>query len=243
MQDRDPVRQRHRLGLIVGDVDERDAGPPLQVLQLPPHPLAELRVEVRQGLIEQEDLRLDHQAPRQRHTLLLAARELAGEPLFEPGQVHQLEDARDPLARLGPADPTDFQAKGDVLVHGLVRPDRVVLEHHAHAPPLGGNEASVEERVRPSTRMIPASGVRNPAISRRSVVLPQPLGPSSVTNSRSRTSRLSSRTAATEPYRLDTRSIEMPAMRQLLIASARGLAARRARRRGSAASPARWRCR
>src|SRR5262249_1409806 len=48
--------------------------------------------------------------------------------------------------------------------------------------------------------------------SRRSVVLPQPLGPSSVTNSRSRISRLSSRTAATEPYDLDTHSIEIPAM-------------------------------
>src|SRR3712207_8667427 len=28
---------------------------------------------------------------------------------------------------------TLFRSEGDVLEHGLVRPDRVVLEHHAHA--------------------------------------------------------------------------------------------------------------
>src|SRR5262249_16308729 len=43
----DPVGERHRLGLVVGHVDERDARAALEVLQLPPHPLPQLGVEVR----------------------------------------------------------------------------------------------------------------------------------------------------------------------------------------------------
>ena len=57
VHDGDPVGQRHRLGLVVGDVHEGDAGPPLELLQLPAHPLPELRVEVGQRLVEQEDRR------------------------------------------------------------------------------------------------------------------------------------------------------------------------------------------
>ena len=51
----DLVGQRQRLGLVVGDVDEGDAGAALQVLQLAAHLLAELGVEVGQRLVEQED--------------------------------------------------------------------------------------------------------------------------------------------------------------------------------------------
>src|SRR5688500_5648546 len=57
--------------------------------------------------------------------------------------------------------------------------------------------------------MVPSSGAMNPARRRRSVVLPQPLGPSSVTNSRSWMSRLNARTATMAPKRLVTRSIWM----------------------------------
>ena len=39
--------------------------------------IADLGVEGREGLVEQEDLRLDRQRAGQRHALLLAARELA----------------------------------------------------------------------------------------------------------------------------------------------------------------------
>jgi hypothetical protein len=40
--------------------------------------LAELGVQVRQGLVEQQDFGMDHQRPRQGHALLLAAGQLAG---------------------------------------------------------------------------------------------------------------------------------------------------------------------
>ena len=70
------VGQRQRLGLVVGDIDEGDAGAALQLLQLDAHVLAQLGVEVGQRLVEQQDSRLDHEAARQRDALLLAAGQL-----------------------------------------------------------------------------------------------------------------------------------------------------------------------
>jgi hypothetical protein len=90
VEDRDPVGERHRLGLIVGDVDEADAGAPVELLELPAHPLAELRIQVRQGLVEEQDRRLDDEAPGQRHALLLPPGELAREARLEPVEIHQL---------------------------------------------------------------------------------------------------------------------------------------------------------
>ena len=74
----DAVGQRQRLGLVVGDEDHRHAGLLLHPLQLGPHLQPQPRVEVRQRLVQQQHLRLHHHRPRQRHALLLAARQLAG---------------------------------------------------------------------------------------------------------------------------------------------------------------------
>src|SRR6476661_8372091 len=52
--------------------------------------------------------------------------------------------------------------------------------------------------------MLPDVTASRPAISRNTVDLPQPEGPSSTKNSPSRTSRLRSLTAATSPYLLVT---------------------------------------
>src|SRR5262245_10784906 len=76
----------------------------------------------------------------------------------------------------------------------------------------GGTTLVGVDSVFGPTRITPSSGTMNPAISRRSVVLPQPLGPSRGANSRSRLSRLSSRTAATAPKGLVRPSIWMPAI-------------------------------
>ena len=81
IEHRDLVGQRQRLGLVVGDVDGGDAEPLLQALELDPHLLAQLGVEIGQRLVEQQDLRLAHQAAREGEPLLLAAGKLRGGPL------------------------------------------------------------------------------------------------------------------------------------------------------------------
>ena len=98
VDNRDLVGQRQRLGLVVGDIDEGDAGAALQALQLPAHLLAELGVEIGQRLVEQQDLRLDHEAAGQRHALLLAAGQLVRIALLEPGEVDQRERVARPSA-------------------------------------------------------------------------------------------------------------------------------------------------
>ena len=75
--DDDPIRERERLALVVRDVDRRLAQPPLQFAQLLAHRDAELEVEVRQRLVEQQDARLEHDRTGDRDALLLAAGKLA----------------------------------------------------------------------------------------------------------------------------------------------------------------------
>ena len=67
------VGHGHRLGLVVGDEDGRDAELLLQPLQLGTGVDAQLGVKVRQRLVHQEDARVAHDRPAQRDTLLLAA--------------------------------------------------------------------------------------------------------------------------------------------------------------------------
>ncbi len=86
---RDLVGQRQRLGLVVGDIDEGDAGAALQLLELDAHALAQLGVEIGQRLVEQQDVGLDHQRARQRDALLLAAGQFVRIAALEPGQVDQ----------------------------------------------------------------------------------------------------------------------------------------------------------
>ena len=63
----------------------------------------------------------------------------------------------------------------------------------------GGSDFVGEERTCPSIVMVPALGAMKPAIMRKVVVLPQPEGPSSETNSPSCRSRSMPSTAATSP--------------------------------------------
>ncbi len=89
--DADPIRDGQRHLLIVGDVQDRDAGPPLEVLDLEPHLLAEIRVQVGERLVQQHDLGARDERARQRDALLLPAGELRGVAVLEASQVHLVD--------------------------------------------------------------------------------------------------------------------------------------------------------
>ena len=74
----DLVGERHRLDLVVGDVDHRRRQLLVELGELEPHLHAELGVEVGERLVEEEDLRVAHQRPADRDALALAAGELRG---------------------------------------------------------------------------------------------------------------------------------------------------------------------
>ena len=101
---RDPMRQRERLGLVVRHVDERDADFLLQVDELDLQLLAQLRVERRERLVEQQHRRVRDERARDRDALLLAAGQLVRIALAEADEAHVLErrlDARLAARRAG----------------------------------------------------------------------------------------------------------------------------------------------
>jgi hypothetical protein len=99
VEEGDAVRERARLGLVVGDEDHRHAELAMQAPDLELHLLAQLLVERRERLVHQHDARLEHERARERDALLLAARELLGLSFRELAQPHLVERGRDLVAR------------------------------------------------------------------------------------------------------------------------------------------------
>ena len=145
---RDLVRQGQRFALIVGDVDSRDLELALQPFELEAHAVAQLRIEVRQRLVEQQQRRFHDERARQRETLLLAARQLRRVAIRQFLELHRVEHAHHVLANL-PArilPVADLERKRRVLEHGHVRPDGIRLKHHAEPAAVGRHEHAVRRR-------------------------------------------------------------------------------------------------
>jgi hypothetical protein len=126
---RDGVGERERLGLVVGD--EQGAGP--RLAQDPGHllaqPLPQPRVERRERLVEQHDLRVGGQGAGQGDALALAARELVRVGLGAVGEVDEVEALRPPFGTRRP--------EARVGADREVREQRAVLEDHPDPPRLG----------------------------------------------------------------------------------------------------------
>ena len=121
----------------MGHIDHRGAQPLVESLDLRAHLDAQLGIQIRQRLVEQEDRRVAHDGPAHGDTLPLPAREMARQAVEQPGQAEDL--------RRGPHLPEDLlwprllqlQGEGHVLGHRHVRIERVVLEHHRDVAILG----------------------------------------------------------------------------------------------------------
>src|SRR5690606_7038351 len=97
--------------------------------------LPDLCIEGAERLVEEQNLWLDGERAGERDALALAAGELGGKTVGQPVELHELEQAKHPLAdlRLGGTLGPGFhaQAEGDVLVNAHVPEQSVVLEHEA----------------------------------------------------------------------------------------------------------------
>ncbi len=131
------VGHRHRLHLIVGDVDHGRVEPLVQFGQLDTHLHPQLGVEVGEGFVKEEDLGFAHNRPSDGHTLSLPSGKLLGLALkvvlnLEDvgGFAHPAVDLR--LGHLGKPQP-----KGHVLIDVHVGIKRVGLEDHRNAPLSG----------------------------------------------------------------------------------------------------------
>ncbi|KAG0921122.1 hypothetical protein G6F32_015250 [Rhizopus arrhizus] len=103
---------------------------------------AQLGVQVGQGLVKQQHLRLDDDGTGQRHALLLPAGQLVGAALAVLRQAHELKRRFHLGADLRLWQLALDQAEGHVVPHRHVRPQRVVLEHHADVAVPGRRAAA-----------------------------------------------------------------------------------------------------
>ena len=88
------MRERHRLDLVVRDVDRRDAEFVLHVLEFRAHVAAQLGVEIGQRLVHQERCGPADDRARERHALALAAGELARIAVEKRLQLHLAATSR-----------------------------------------------------------------------------------------------------------------------------------------------------
>jgi hypothetical protein len=126
-----------RLDLVVRNVDRGGLQPLVQRLDLGAHRHPQLRVEVRERLVEEKDLRVAHDRASHRHALALAARELARVAPEEGLEIQDLRCAIDPFGNPADAFFSKPQGKTHVFPHGHVRVERVALEHHRDVAVLG----------------------------------------------------------------------------------------------------------
>src|SRR6267378_1127742 len=187
-------------GLDHALLDEEDGQP-----ALPPDAVDRLedllddaRPEPLRRLVEQEQVGLGHEAATEREHLLLAAGERAGE--LGAARSQERKELEHGLQRLGPV-----RARG-----APVRAQLEILhdaERGEDAPALGDVSdaerralARRRPRSRPRYARRPSAAVTVPEMALSSVVLPAPLGPTSVTNSPSRTSSDTPVSARSPPY-------------------------------------------
>ena len=109
----------------------------LQVTQLHLHVLTQALVERAERLVHEQYRRLEDDRARQRHPLLLAARELARIAVGETVQPHQPQRAPHALDDVGLRGAPHLQRVGDVLEHGEMREERVLLEDDADVAAVG----------------------------------------------------------------------------------------------------------
>ena len=133
VQDRDPVPHRHRLDLVVRDVDRGRSDRLLEVFELLARARPQLRVQVGERLIQEKDRGLAHERPGERDPLPFAPGELARLALQQRLDPEHRGRPRDLALVLVPRQALRLQREGDVLEDGQVGVERVGLEDHRDA--------------------------------------------------------------------------------------------------------------
>ncbi len=115
--------------MVVGDVERADAVLAHHAADEIAQFFAQPGVEVGQWLVAQQQPRPHRERAGQRHALLLPAGEGVRMAVGQIGQAHIGQHGAGLLARLVAAQAV--QRQGDVVERAQVRPQRIVLEHHA----------------------------------------------------------------------------------------------------------------
>ena len=114
----------------MGDIDAGDTKRSLKPFDFDPHLAAQLGVEIRKRLVEQEHGGLAHDGAAHGDALALAAGKIARPPLEEGLDAEHACSFHHARLDLGLRRFPVAQAVGHVVVDRHVRIERVVLEHH-----------------------------------------------------------------------------------------------------------------
>src|SRR4051794_12409484 len=142
---RDPLAEEDGLLDVVGDEQDRRAGPLPDPDQLLLEPFARLRVEGPERLVHQQYLGLARQAAGDRHPLLHPAGELARQSLgelLEPDQAEIIQGRAGALRLRHPAP--SLERELDVALGGAPRQEGVLLEDDAAVEARPGDPAAVD---------------------------------------------------------------------------------------------------
>ena len=130
--------QRQRLGLVMGDIEHRQAGQlVMQPRQFLHHAAADLGVQGRERLIQQQDAGPDGERAGDGDALLLAAGELAGIAAEESAHPHHAQAFLHALLHQSVGRAPGPEAEGDILLDPHMGKEGVVLHHHAEVAGIG----------------------------------------------------------------------------------------------------------
>jgi hypothetical protein len=139
-QEEDAVRDRQRLGLVVGHADRSD----VEAVDELPEPgagfLPQFGVQVGEWLVQKNHPGVVDQGARKGHALLLAAGKLVRVPLREPLQPDLAEYREHPFADFRRGHLAELEPVRHVFVHRAVRPQGIGLEDQPEVPLLRGHQ-------------------------------------------------------------------------------------------------------
>ena len=173
--------ERHRLDLVVGDVDRRCAEIALEMLELGAHMSPQLRIEVGQGFVHQETGWACAPSPGPGRRAAFGRRRIGG----DSGRDREVRSTV-PAAAFDPRpDVVARQLSAASADSRYFRPRSYADRARRTGTPSRRRDISGSTLVtsRSPMRMLPLVIVSSPAIIRRAVVLPHPDGPSSTRNS------------------------------------------------------------
>ena len=147
LHDHDPVGDGHGFILVVGDEYGGDAGFPLDALDFLTGLQSQPGVKIGQRFVKEKHLRHFHKGARNGDSLLLTAGELRGFSVHESVNLHQLCNLQRLFVHLvlghSVLAPEIFQREDDVLPHGEMGVEGVILEHQTHAAVFRGQSGHV----------------------------------------------------------------------------------------------------
>src|SRR5450830_1241097 len=128
--DGDARTKGHGFDLVMGHVDRCDAQRLVQLNQFLAGLHAQLGVQIGQGLVHQEDLGLTHDGTGESDALALSAGQLLGDALEVVLQAQHLCCFGNTVVDFLSRDVVQLETKRDIVAHGHVRIQGIVLKYH-----------------------------------------------------------------------------------------------------------------